>query len=136
MDQISPREPQAAHRDSRCLDPVTKSELDANRYWNQDSRPLSKVLASFCGQHPESASSLVTGLLWQESLVTGPYTLESLFLLSSYCYQKLCLLLRREVVLGSLPDTCAPPGGLFLMEGGTSCSHLFFALWGGISGES
>lgn len=128
MDQISPREPRAAHRDSRCLDPVAKSELDANRYLNQDSRPLSKVLASFHGQHPESAPSLVTGLLWQDSLDTGPYTLESLFLLSSYCYQKLHLLLRKEVVLGSLPDTCAPPGGSFLMEGGTDCSPLSFTV--------
>lgn len=122
--------------DSQCLDPVAKSELDGNRYWDQDSRPLSKVLASFHGQHPESASSLVTGLLWQDSLDTGPYTLESLFLLSFYCYQKRRLLLRREVVLGSLLDTCAPHGGSFLVEGGTGCSPLSSALWGGISGES
>lgn len=136
MDQISPREPRAAHRGSRCLDPVAKSELDAKRYLNQDSRSFSKVLASFHGQHPESASSLVPGLLWRDSLDTGPYTLESLFLLSSYCYQKLHLLLRRKVVLGSLPDMCAPPGGSFLMKGGSDCSPLSFTLWGGLSGGS
>lgn len=40
-------------------------------------------------------------------------------MLSFYCYQKRRLLLRREVVLGSLLDTCAPHGGSFLVEGGT-----------------
>lgn len=71
--------------DSQCLDPVAKSELDGNRYWDQDSRPLSKVLASFHGQHPESASSLVTGLLWQDSLYwpihTGKLVLAQFLLL-------------------------------------------------------
>lgn len=81
MDQISPREPRAAHRGSRCLDPVAKSELDAKRYLNQDSRPFSKVLASFHGQHPESASSLVPGLLWQDSLDTGKLVLAQFLLL-------------------------------------------------------